>query len=179
MAVTATTIVTERLTLEPLALADMQAIYDIAQEKKSIEDFQYVAHSLDDVKSWLEPSYHNPTELTWVIRKQQRIIGLFEACLEAEYSDLETNVCRIGYFLDWREQNQGYGTEVLQGVVNWLLNHTDIERIEAGVTLHNVPSYRILEKVGFIREKIVEGNWEWYDQVYDSAYYYLPKKSTT
>lgn len=178
MVVTPTIIVTERLTLTPLTLADAQAIYDIAQEKESIEDFQYVAHSLDDVKRWLEPSYHNPAELTWVIRKQQQIIGVFEVCLEAEYSDLKANVCRIGYFLDWREQNQGYGTEVLEGVINWLFGHTDIERIEAGVTLHNVASYRILEKAGFTREKIVRGNWEWYDQVYDSAYYYLLKKST-
>lgn len=177
MMVTATRTITKRLTLEPLTLADVQAIYEIAQEKKSIEDFQYVAHSLDDVKSWLEPSYHDPAVLTWVIRKRERTIGLFEVCFEAEYSDLESNVCRIGYFLDYREHNQGYATEALQGVVDWLFSHTDIERIEAGVTLHNVPSYRILEKVGFIREKIVEGNWEWYDQVYDSVYYYLPKPS--
>jgi [ribosomal protein S5]-alanine N-acetyltransferase len=177
--ITATTIVSKRLRLEPLTLADVHAIYDIAREKKSIEDFQYVAHSLEDVKSWLEPSYHNPGVLTWVIRKQERVIGFFEVCFEAEYSDLTTNVCRIGYFIDCREHNQGYGTEVLQGVIDWLFSHTDIERLEAGVTLHNAPSYRILEKVGFIRDKIVEGNWKWYDQVYDSAYYYLPRSSTT
>ena len=63
-------------------------------------------------------------------------------------------------------------------VIDWLFCYTDIERIEAGVTLHNIPSYRVLEKVGFIREKIVEGNWKWYNKVYDSAYYYLPKIST-
>jgi hypothetical protein len=60
--VTATTIFTKRLTLEPFTMADVQAIYEIAQEKKSIEDFRYVAHSLDDVKNWLEPSYNNPEE---------------------------------------------------------------------------------------------------------------------
>ena len=177
--VMATKLGTKRLTLEPLTLADMQAIYDIAKEKKSIEDFQYVARSLDDVKAWLEPSYHDPDNLVWVIRKQGWPIGLFEVCFEAEYSDLETNVCRIGYFLDFREHNHGYATEVLLAVVDWLFRNTDVERIEAGVTLHNVPSYRILEKAGFIREKIVEGNWKWYEQVYDSAYYYLPKPSTT
>lgn len=178
MMITATDLVTKRLALEPLTLADTQAIYELAREKKSIEDFQYVAHSLDDVKAWLEPSYHDPANLIWVIRRQGRTIGLFEACFEAEYSDWETNVCRVGYFLDWREHNQGYATEALLAVVDWLFRCTDVERIEAGVTLHNVPSYRILEKAGFVREKIVEGNWEWYDQVYDSAYYYLPKPST-
>ncbi|MEO1352146.1 MAG: GNAT family N-acetyltransferase [Cyanobacteria bacterium J06635_15] len=170
---------TKRLTLEPLKLADMLAIYDIAKERKSIEDFQYVANSLDDVKDWLEPSYHDPNNLVWIIRKQGQTIGLFDVCFEAEYSDLETNVCRIGYFLDFREHNQGYVTEALLAVVDWLFRSTDVERIEAGVTLHNIPSYRVLEKAGFIREKVIENNWEWYDKVYDSAYYYLPKTSTT
>ena len=173
--VVATNLCTERLTLEPLTLDDTQAIYDIAKNKKSIEDFQYVASCLDDVKKWLEPSYHNPNNLIWVIQKQGQTIGLFDVCFEAEYSDLETGVCRIGYFIDFREQNNGYATEALLAVVNWLFLETEIERIEAGVTLHNVPSYSILEKAGFIREKIVANNWEWYGEFYDSAYYYLPK----
>ncbi|MEM9907649.1 MAG: GNAT family protein [Cyanobacteria bacterium P01_D01_bin.44] len=169
---------TKRLTLTPLTLADMQAIYDIAKERRSIEDFQYVACSIEDVKAWLEPSYHDPTNLIWVIRKQGQAIGLFEVCFEAEYSDLETSVCRIGYFLDFKEHNQGYATEVLLAIIDWLFRSTDVERIEAGVTLHNIPSYRVLEKAGFIREKIVAGNWKWYDKVYDSAYYYLLKTSS-
>lgn len=175
MKIVATKLGTKRLTLEPLALEDIQAVYHIAKEKKSIEDFQYVACSMDDVKVWLEPSYHDPNNLIWTIRKQGQTIGLFDVCLEAEYSDLDKNVCRIGYFLDFREHNQGYATEALIAVVKWLFDHTDIKRIEAGVTLHNIPSYRVLEKAGFIREKIVKGNWQWYDQVNDSAYYYLSK----
>ena len=174
----ATTLKTKRLILEPLQLADMQAIYTIAKERRSIEDFQYVAHSIDDVKAWLEPSYDDPNNLIWVIRQKGKAIGLFDVCLEAEYSDLEVNVCRIGYFLDFREHNQGYVTEALIAVKNWLFCHTDIKRIEAGVTLHNIPSYRVLEKAGFIREKVVAGNWKWHDKVYDSAYYYLLRTST-
>ena len=168
---------TKRLTLSPLVLTDdIEAIYDIAQERRSIEDFQYVACSVDDVKAWLEPSFYDPTSLIWSIRKQGEIIGLFEVYFEAEYSDLKANVCRIGYFLDFREHNHGYATEALQAVVNWLFHYTDVARIEAGVTLHNIPSYRVLEKAGFIREKIIEGNWKWYDKVYDSAYYFLIKR---
>ena len=173
--VTTTKIITNRLTLDPLELTDTEAIYQIAQDKRSIEDFQYVAQRLEDVKAWLEPSYHDPDTLLWVIRKQECVIGLVEVCLEAEYSDVQTHVCRIGYFLDWKEHNQGYATEVLRAVIDWLFHNTEIERIEAGVTLHNIPSYRVLEKVGFLREKVVSGNWKWYDQVYDSAYYYLLK----
>jgi RimJ/RimL family protein N-acetyltransferase len=169
---------TERLTLDPLIVADIPAVFEIAREKESIEDYQYVARSLDDVKAWLEPSIDDEASLLWMIRRQGREIGMFEVAFEAEYSDREANVCRIGYFLDHREQNLGYATEALLAVVDWLFRCTDVERIEAGVTQHNVPSYRILEKAGFIRDRIVEGNWQWYDRVYDSVYYYLPRSST-
>lgn len=168
---------TKRLILEPLTLADTQAIYDIAKERQSIEDFQYVACSIDDVKSWLEHSYNDLNSLVWIVRKKGKTIGLFEVCFEAEYSGLETNVCRVGYFLDFRGHNHGYATEALQAIVEWLFHYTDVERIEAGVTLHNIPSYRVLEKVGFIREKIIESNWKWYNKLYDSAYYFLLKHS--
>lgn len=173
--VVATKLCTKRLTLEPLKLGDIQTIYDIAKEQKSIEDFQYVASSIDDLKAWLEPSYYDPNSLVWVIGKQGQTIGIFEVCFEAEYSGLEIDVCRIGYFLDFREHNQGYATEVLLKIIDWLFCYTDVKRIEAGVTLHNIPSYRVLEKAGFVREKIVKGNWKWYDKVYDSAYYCLLK----
>ena len=138
---------TPRLTLEPFQLSDLQAIYDIAKEKQSIEDFQYVASSIEDVRAWLEPSFYDPTNLIWTIRKKEKTVGLFELCFEAEYSGLEDNVCRIGYFLDFKEHNHGYTTEALLAVIEWLFCYTDIERIEAGVTLHNIPSNRVLEKV--------------------------------
>lgn len=173
--VVATNLETPRLILKPIEPSDIADIYEIAKEKKSIEDFQYVAHSLNDVQAWLAPSLQSPASLIWTIRKKENTIGLFEVYLEAEYSSVETNVCRVGYFLDFREHNQGYATEALLAVIDWLFTNTPIERIEAGVTLHNVPSYRVLEKAGFIRDHVIAGNWKWYDKVYDSAYYYLLK----
>ena len=173
--VVATSLDTSRLTLKPLRLSDVEDIYTNAKEKKSIEDFQYVAHNIDDVKAWLEPSIYDPASLLWTIQKQGKTIGLFEVCLEAEYSRIETDVCRIGYFLDCREHNQGFATEVLLTIIDWLFHETNIQRIEAGVTLHNIPSYRVLEKAGFRRENVIEGNWKWHDKVYDSAYYSLQK----
>lgn len=43
------------------------------------------------------------------------------------------------------------------------------------MTLKNVASYQVLEKVGFVWEKLVEQNWEWRGEVYDSVYYCLVK----
>ena len=54
MVIKAVDLVTEWLRLRPLAMEDIHAIFAIAQEKQSIEDFQYAAHSLEDVRSCLE-----------------------------------------------------------------------------------------------------------------------------
>ena len=164
---------TERLYLEPLGKLDLPMIFEIARNKESIEDYQYVATTITDVETWLMPGIEDSTVLLWTIQKQQQVIGLFEVCLEAEYSDVSEHIARLGYFLDVNYQNQGYMTEVMQAILHWLFSATDIQRVEAGVTLHNVPSYRILEKVGFTREKVVEKNWKWYGELYDSAYYYI------
>ncbi len=178
MVVPATEIVTARLTLVPLTLDDLQDIFAIARCKESIEDYQYVAQHLDDVKGWLHQSFRDPNERDWTIRKGGAVIGFMEVYFGAEYSDAKEHVCRIGYFIDHNEQNQGYATEALHGAVHWLFDHTDVNRIEAGVTLHNVPSYRILEKVGFTRDKVVKGNWKWRDEAFDSVYYYLHRPGT-
>lgn len=168
---------TERLILDPLKPSDLEDIYRIAQDERSIEDFQYAAESLEDVKLWLEPSLENPLNLVWVIKKQRETIGLFDLYFEAEYSGLQAHVCRVGYFLDHLQQSNGYGTEALTAVASWIFESTDIDRIEAGITLHNKSSARILEKSGFVREKVVTADWSWRGEVYDSAYYYLAKKT--
>lgn len=171
----ATKLTTKRLTLEPLAPGDLEDIFQIARERESIEDFQYAADRLEDVKEWLEPSLENPLNLVWAIRKGGKTIGLFDLCFEAEYSDLRNQVCRVGYFVDHREQRRGFATEALAAVTAWVFDETDTVRVEAGVTLRNEASSRTLEKVGFVREKVIEANWTWRGAVYDSAYYYLSK----
>ena len=170
-----TTIHTERLVLRPLTTADIPAIFKIARDKQSIEDFQYVATKVEDVEKWLAPSIEDRSCITWLMQKEGQAVGLFEVCFEAEYSDWEEDVCYVGYFLDRKVQKQGLTTEALQGVIKWLFTETTMKRIEAAVTTHNVASSRLLEKAGFVKEKVVAQDWKWYDAVYDTAYYYLHK----
>jgi len=165
----------KRLRLTPLRLADIPAIYEIAKTRESIEDFQRQAESVDDVRAWVEPSFADPDNFVWLIRREGQVIGLFDLCLGAEYSEVKERVCRVGYFVDVAHQGNGYATEALHTAVSWLFAHTPITRIEAGVTLHNMASYRALEKVGFVRERVERANWEWRGEVYDSAYYCLQK----
>ena len=167
---------TTRLDLIPLCEEDFGQIFAIAQDKRSIEDFQMQAIVLEDALKWLEPALADTMSLNWTIRQNQLVIGLIELYLGPEFSSKEIEgICRVGYFIDVTSQGQGFGTEALSAVASWALGHHEITRLEAGVTLRNTASWRILEKVGFQRDHIASNNWEWRGETLDSVYYFMDK----
>lgn len=54
----------------------------------------------------------------------------------------------IGYGLIEEEQRKGYGFEALQAMVDWAKSHEQVMTIRADCLVTNVPSIRVLEKVG-------------------------------
>ncbi|MRS03541.1 N-acetyltransferase, partial [bacterium] len=74
--------------------------------------------------------------------------------------------CFIGYTLDQELNGKGYASEAVRGMVDYGFNVLNLHRIEAGVMPSNLPSQRVLEKCGFIREGLarknvnINGKWE-------------------
>ena len=52
-------------------------------------------------------------------------------------------------------QGMGYGTEALSAVTRFCFEHTELQRLCAEVDVHNVASWRMLEKCGYVREGMV------------------------
>ncbi len=74
--------------------------------------------------------------------------------------------CFIGYYLDERQNGQGYMTEAVRLAVDFAFGELGLHRIEAGVMPHNVRSLRVLERAGFHKEGVarksvkINGRWE-------------------
>jgi RimJ/RimL family protein N-acetyltransferase len=64
----------------------------------------------------------------------------------------------IGYGLAAPFRGRGHGTEVVRQLTALLLGRPDVRRLTARVLLDNVPSQRVLEKNGFVREAAVDGH---------------------
>ena len=62
---------------------------------------------------------------------------------------------------------KGYGTEVAKGLIKACFTSFKLHRVEAGVATDNLPSIRVLEKSGMLREgvrrKILPIRGEWRD----------------
>ncbi len=72
----------------------------------------------------------------------------------------------VGYKMDKDFRGRGYATEAIDTAMDVVAKECDLHRIEATVLPDNVPSIRVLEKLGFereglLRDKILlEGEWK-------------------
>lgn len=57
-------------------------------------------------------------------------------------------VVEIGYGLVDKERGTGFGFEALEAIMNWAISQSSVKVIKADCLISNIPSARILEKVG-------------------------------
>ena len=69
----------------------------------------------------------------------------------------ESLVWNIGINLIPEGRGQGFGAEAQRLLADWLLETTQVNRIEAMTDVANIPEQRSLERAGFQREGILRG----------------------
>lgn len=68
----------------------------------------------------------------------------------------------IGYGLAPEQQGQGYMTEAARVLVNWALAQPTCGTVTAWTEKANVPSHRVLEKIGMVRGSEQNNKYYWY-----------------
>lgn len=72
-----------------------------------------------------------------------------------------TGAIEIGYGLAELYRRQGYGTELVRALSQWLLDRTPVRAVTAAVGVENIASIRVLERAGFPRGR-ADGEHLWY-----------------
>lgn len=73
----------------------------------------------------------------------------------------ETGKVEMGYNIVSGYRNQGYGFEAVQALVNWAIAQPSLNKILASCPSDNIPSIRILEKLGMQCLGNFEGILKW------------------
>lgn len=74
--------------------------------------------------------------------------------------------CHLGYKLDQAENGQGYMTEALTCAIRFAFEELHLHRIEANIIPRNLPSIRLVQRLGFVDEGLsrkylkIQGVWE-------------------
>ena len=69
----------------------------------------------------------------------------------------EAGRVEIGYGLAAPSRGQGYGSEAVAAVTEWLLSQPGVRQVRAHTLTDNAPSRRVLEKAGFTYAGLDEG----------------------
>jgi len=82
----------------------------------------------------------------------------------------------IGFVLSRDFWGQGIAQEALKAVIKYGLENLNINRIEAVIEPANIPSQKLVERVGFLREGLLR-SYEYFDGKFDDLYMYSLLKS--
>ncbi|MDO8467842.1 MAG: GNAT family protein [Nanoarchaeota archaeon] len=146
---------TKRLILRPLRMSDAK---DIVENGNNLNISRWLLvvpypYTLKDARSWIK---HNQEK--WKkkkkedytfgieIKEERRIIG------GGGLHHVNGHSAEIGYWIGEKYHNKGYGSEMLNALINFAFKRLKLSRLEAGVFAGNPSSGRLLEKYGFEKE---------------------------
>lgn len=96
--------------------------------------------------------------LAVVRREDGRMVGDLACFSEA---DPVHRQAEIGYSFHPDVAGHGYATESVRGLITWVFANLDLHRLTARVDTENVPSWRLLDRLGLRREAHLREN-EWF-----------------
>lgn len=138
---------TERLTIKPYALEDMDGLVDLLINPEITETFMVPKfESLEQVeklaKKLIVFSQEDDTKhLEYGIYLDRKLIGFVNDC------GIEADEIEIGYVIHPDYQGHGYATEAVRAII-CELREMGFHKVSAGFFLENTASYCVMEKCG-------------------------------
>lgn len=173
---TFTTITTDRLLLIKLELNHREDFFKYRSLPEVYEYQSFMPESLKAVDDFINKIPNNPNipntwfQLAIVNKNGNKLIG------DIGIHFLEDNAqVEVGYTLAPGCQGQGYATEALKAVVNYLFFELKKHRITASVDPNNIKSIRLLERLGMRKEGHFKKSFRMHDMWFDDCIYAILK----
>ncbi|MFO7696035.1 MAG: GNAT family N-acetyltransferase [Anaerolineae bacterium] len=150
-------IVTDRLILRDVALADEPAMAALRMDPRVTQYNEYILSCTpEEVHAWIASTIdHNSRvprfswNLTIVRREDGAILGWIGI---GHGSAPERGDLDFGYALLPAYWGQGYAAEALRALLDWCFCHLDIQRIYGECDVRNPRSARVMLKAGMVEE---------------------------
>ncbi len=155
---------TKRLHIRPFDKQDWLAVYDYVSIPEVMAYMPNGVLNETEVKKLVgQHSEHNAKKYAIVLIEENQLIGHLEF-----FSYFGTHTYEIGWVLNPKYQNKGYTTEAAKAVMNYGFEEMKLHRIVATCQPENIPSWKVMEKVGMRREglfkKCIPHGELWWDE---------------
>jgi [ribosomal protein S5]-alanine N-acetyltransferase len=164
---------TKRLVLRKVTKEDANSILNYLSDEEvmkyyGLEPFTSINDALDEI-SWYQSIQNNKTGIRWgiTLKEQGVVIG---SCgfhnIISQHSRTE-----IGFEMSKEQWGKGIAAEAVEAIISYGFEQMNFQRIEALIEPDNLPSQKLVEKLGFIREGLLR-NYEFTCGKFDDLYMY-------
>lgn len=159
--------------IRPYTPGDASALYEAARESLTeLEPWMPWAHShysLDETRIWLKNQVaafqdHKAFEFA-IISDEGRYLG---GC-GLNQLDRENQRANLGYWVRSSAANRGVATAAVLLVRDWGFLNTGLVRLEIVIAASNIPSQRVAEKAGAVREGMLRSRLLLHGAVHDAV----------
>lgn len=168
-----TNIETKRLTLRRYQESDIDAIYDIITDPRLSTYMKFPKltkeEELECIKKWIKEADESEKE-KWVIERKRdsAVVGNIEVVSVTK----KHNYCNVGYTIRYDYWGNGYATEALKAVSEYLLNDRGYYLVECSCNELNKQSSKVMLKAGFKKDGYIANRRLNVDGSYSGVEYY-------
>lgn len=158
---------TERLVLRDITIEDKQAIFDYRSDAGANKFQSWIPETLEEVESFIQRNnieFNTPEswyQLLITHKETKDVIG----DIGIHFLGDENLQVELGITLNTVFQGQGFASEALKGVIDFLFNDLNKHRISASIDPDNTDSLKLMERIGlrkeghFVKSLFWKNNW--------------------
>jgi len=165
---------TANLSLRPFSGGDAESVFEYWQSDPGWERYNAsvpTAFTLTDAKDFVAElrSRNRDTSPNWAILYQGKVIGVISLAFEQDHK-----IAVVGYGVHGDVRGLGLSVEAALTVIDHAFErYPGLKKIRAHTDAENLPSMRVLEKIGFSHEGTLRKNQFVKDRFVDEAIYGL------
>lgn len=147
---------TNRLHIRPVTIEDNKQIFQYRSDPETYRYLSRIPETVEDISDLIHRTSHEINipgtwfQLVIMERNSDTMIG--DIGIHFLESDSQNMQVEIGYTLDKNYRGQGYATEALTKILDYLINDLNKHRIIASIDPLNRDSIKLIERLGFRKE---------------------------
>jgi ribosomal-protein-alanine N-acetyltransferase len=167
---------TERLQLRPMLQSDAAALFAILGDSEAMAFWQRPAVTRLAVAEEMVREQIAAGMLCryWTVWRQDDAIG---SC-DLSFIDLAQKRAESGFLFRRDQWGRGYATEAMAAVIAHAFGGLDLELLTASTHAGNVRARLVLERLGFVLQRLVDGHQPVPGVTMDCAFYDLRRQAS-
>ncbi|MBM7706576.1 RimJ/RimL family protein N-acetyltransferase [Chryseomicrobium aureum] len=129
----------------------------VAIQKEVLTEEIYFVSTIDEFhqtvegqREWIQAKQEHPNEVLFVAEKDGEVVGWLVFQTEGRIKVRHTG--KFGVMIKQEARGQGYGKQLVQGLIDWAHAHPVIEKISLFTFATNTRAIALYKQLGFVEE---------------------------